>query len=68
MASILSQLADRDARRAVNVIHEVGATTEESTAFVHRVLYRLADEVASPSVANTMGYSVIQELGISLRR
>ena len=56
MASILSQLADRDARRAVNVIHEeVGATTEESTAFVHRVLYRLADEVASPSAANTMG-------------
>jgi DNA-binding CsgD family transcriptional regulator len=47
MASILSHLADHDARRAVNVIHALVTSGEDSAAFVHHVLDRLAEEVGS---------------------
>jgi DNA-binding CsgD family transcriptional regulator len=47
MASILSHLADRDARRAVNVIHALATADEDASAFVHRLLDRLARLVGS---------------------
>jgi len=47
MVSILSRLADRDARRGVKIIQALAATAEDSFSFVHHVLNQLAEEIGS---------------------
>jgi len=47
MASILSHLADHDARRAVNVLHALAATDADAATFVHGVLDQAAELVGS---------------------